>query len=1354
MKKCLLPIALLCLVYLLSASPAGAEVLSGYGWYLDGGTLHITENIRDSGLASSSSSYWTTSPFESAGIRSKVKNIVVEEGVTIIGSMLFIGMSNLVNVSLPTTLQEIHAEAFMDCNSLESLTVPKNVTNLGPYLFRGCGRLTSLTFEGNAPRIYGYSQFFSYYTSNLWLSSCPIKDVYYDATKNWTASEMQDIAPNAVWHDMNTVTSGACGENATWAYSKQKVLKIYGTGSLAAYGSGNRTPWSAYNQEIETVIVREGITEIPSYCFEYMSSLQTVSLPNTLSMLACNAFNDCHSLAVITLPASLTAFGSGCNFNRCYALRDIYYIGTEAEWNQIANVEDCVSNDSNPDYHFLTLHEAKNPTCTEPGYESYYAFDNSGNNTVYSVSGKKPIALPMISALDHQWDKPSYTWSEDRTQVTARRICLRDGSHTETETVKTTFTATKPATYTEKGEGIYTSVPFANQAFSVQTKTVETETILEAMKPEDLVDTDAWGSITWTLYSNDLLTLIGEGEIADLPSASLSDEAWHKYEENITEVYISAGITGIGKNAFRFCTNLRGISFPAGLRTIGESAFAGCGELTDFSMPASLVSIGAHAFEGLKAETLTIPGTVKDIGDYAFCGAYMTNLNIEAGVETIGRSAFSGCLSLTDVSLPDSVTALGPAAFSGCQSLSFVHLPEGLTAIESGLFAGCENLSFVDIPMSVTSIGAEAFEGVSIEDLWLPGEVTFIGDAAFRNSSLIGFMLPLSVTQLGAEAFCGTRLQSITIPEGITCLPNGLFDHCHGLSSISLPSGLTQIEDQVFHNCDSLNDVYFEGTQAQWLNVIVGAGNDRLDAAVIHFESVEVIFDSNGHGTVPEIQIVRRGGKIEAPQPLVEDGYTFAGWYLEPACNNAWDFENGTVTDSITLYAAWDTNTYTVTLAANGGMVRSGAITAYSYGTGAVLPVDVIRYGWDFAGWYDNVKLTGEPITDIGPSETGDKKFWAKWTQTPADTPIIEMEQEEILLDYGYGETTLNVTVKAPSGHTITGYQWYVSDTDRLEDGAAIEGAESASYAVPSEMNTGARKYYYCMVRTTREDNGSTAETASKLITVTVQKKRVAVTADSVEKVYGNEDPALTYTYEPLLGDDRITGTLTRAAGEDVGVYAIEQGTLTAGDHYEIVFTGADLTITKAEAVINVLPAARLLIDNGEEQPLAAAGECDGGMIVYWFGGSEEVYTAEIPTAKEPGTYDVWYKAQGDKNHYDSEARLLVSRIIPSYGEPDSVLPAELTEIGDEAFEGMAGKVIYVPDTCALIGKNAFRNCISMTQIRLPKDCEIAEGAFDGCEKLIAVYAPPGGTTEKWAKENNLTFAQYLPAEQKQPEAD
>src|SRR5206468_3449951 len=82
--------------------------------------------------------------------------------------------------------------------------------------------------------------------------------------------------------------------------------------------------------------------------------------------------------------------------------------------------------------------------------------------------------------------------------------------------------------------------------------------------------------------------------------------------------------------------------------------------------------------------------------------------------------------------------------------------------------------------------------------------------------------------------------------------------------------------------------------------------------------------------------------------------------------------------------------------------------------------------------------------------------------------------------------------------------------------------------------------------------------------TLTVTTAPLTVTADAQTKVYGDADPTLTYqlTTGALLGGDSFSGALSRAAGENAGAYAIQQGTLTAGTNYAITYVGANLTIT------------------------------------------------------------------------------------------------------------------------------------------------------------------------------------------------
>src|SRR5690606_4688262 len=73
----------------------------------------------------------------------------------------------------------------------------------------------------------------------------------------------------------------------------------------------------------------------------------------------------------------------------------------------------------------------------------------------------------------------------------------------------------------------------------------------------------------------------------------------------------------------------------------------------------------------------------------------------------------------------------------------------------------------------------------------------------------------------------------------------------------------------------------------------------------------------------------------------------------------------------------------------------------------------------------------------------------------------------------------------------------------------------------------------------------------------------IAVTADAQTKTYGDSDPTLSYSFTPaLVSGDSFSGSISRAAGENVGAYVIGQGTLALGSNYALSFTADTLEIT------------------------------------------------------------------------------------------------------------------------------------------------------------------------------------------------
>src|SRR5207237_6809944 len=85
-----------------------------------------------------------------------------------------------------------------------------------------------------------------------------------------------------------------------------------------------------------------------------------------------------------------------------------------------------------------------------------------------------------------------------------------------------------------------------------------------------------------------------------------------------------------------------------------------------------------------------------------------------------------------------------------------------------------------------------------------------------------------------------------------------------------------------------------------------------------------------------------------------------------------------------------------------------------------------------------------------------------------------------------------------------------------------------------------------------------------------IGQRSVTITADAQSKTYGDADPALTYHISSgsLAFSDAFSGALTRAAGEGVGSYAIQQGSVALSSNYALTYVGANLAIGQRSVTI------------------------------------------------------------------------------------------------------------------------------------------------------------------------------------------
>ena len=251
-------------------------------------------------------------------------------------------------------------------------------------------------------------------------------------------------------------------------------------------------------------------------------------------------------------------------------------------------------------------------------------------------------------------------------------------------------------------------------------------------------------------------------------------------QTKIFTITIPESVDTIEWCAFLKCRNLRSINLPENVKYVGAWAFGG----TSISKPVYNSRIFAYLPNSFSE--YAIPDGIKYIagGAFAYC-SYLSKLKIPISVKTIGEQAFApsifdapGCLSLTDIYIPDGVTEiktyafykcsslekvtignnverLGESCFAKCTNLKTVTLGKNLKYIESGAFGTCKSLESINLPQGLVQIDSYAFSGCNkLIYLSIPNTVNKIGSDAFNNMPYIMYSGHASGAPWGAKAVC------------------------------------------------------------------------------------------------------------------------------------------------------------------------------------------------------------------------------------------------------------------------------------------------------------------------------------------------------------------------------------------------------------------------------------------------------------------------------------------------------------------------------------------------------------------------------------------------------------------------
>ena len=239
--------------------------------------------------------------------------------------------------------------------------------------------------------------------------------------------------------------------------------------------------------------------------------------------------------------------------------------------------------------------------------------------------------------------------------------------------------------------------------------------------------------------------------------------------KGITAITIPGTVKSIAADSFLYCTELKSVKIQEGVIEIWSRAFWMCDKVESIELPDSLVVVGYQGVYGGSPFYNTAyennPDNWQDgvlyIGNHLIAtkeAEVPADYKIKEGTKTISGYAFSGCENLKSISIPESVVSIGPRAFdeSGVKNdrsnwengvlyvgkhavssdktlvPSDLKIKEGTVSISGLAFENCNSINTVHIPNTVKYIGHSAFlECFSLGTAYIPESVTYIGNAAF-----------------------------------------------------------------------------------------------------------------------------------------------------------------------------------------------------------------------------------------------------------------------------------------------------------------------------------------------------------------------------------------------------------------------------------------------------------------------------------------------------------------------------------------------------------------------------------------------------------------------------------------------
>ncbi len=561
----------------------------------------------------------------------------IPDGVTKIADGVAMMGDNLVNVSIPESVESIGGGAFL--SEAIKYTVKDGLRYLGnkknPYYYfigldseditivnihKDCKIIGSNAFSGgeNVTKINIPEGLKSIHQDALWYSAMPNLQCNQDGNLLYLGNEEN---PYLYLHHCDFSTSTVANIHPDCRFIGTRFGGIEISGSITS------------------VTFPDGISEIPSFAFADCQNLTEVNLGEGIKSIGDYAFQDCWSLESIQIPASVTNIGEGV-FNCEYPP-----IGMDDSRmkTSLINIE---VDEKNQHYKSIdgNLYTKDGKTLLQ------YALGKTETSFVIPDGVTKlGVAAFYKSMYLESIEIPASVMEIGVNALSGKKITSVSYKGGLKDWCKVDLARENENPFSIVGEG-----------FSIENTSIDELTI-----PEGITTIKAYA------FAN----------------------------SNITSVTIPDSVTRIEDGAFLGCNKLTAVIGGKNITRIGERAFSGCAELTSIDLPNGLVVIEANSFSGCESLTkLVLPVGIRVIEMEAFSGCtQLASVNIPSNVKRIENAAFLNCANLTSVSIPNGVNRIEESTFSGCANLVNVTLPDTINFIGKYAFKSCSALQYTDV---------------------------------------------------------------------------------------------------------------------------------------------------------------------------------------------------------------------------------------------------------------------------------------------------------------------------------------------------------------------------------------------------------------------------------------------------------------------------------------------------------------------------------------------------------------------------------------------------------------------------------------------------------------------------------